>query len=247
MKPDKLSVVIPAYNDATYLKRLLAALARQTYPDFEVIVSDAQSQDGTKHVVDSFKNKLKIKLLQSPPQGPAHGRNFGAAAASGQWLLFLDADVNVDDAAFLEKLVDTANARGWQTATTLYRVQDATLLERLGAAFNLYYIRLLAHTKHPVAPGFCILTRRELFKTLKGFDEKLFFGEDYDYVSRAGNRGFGFVKSTYYYQDLRRFRQGNQFKVFWNNVVGELYRHTHHHRIDKPPFKYEFGKHKERS
>jgi glycosyltransferase involved in cell wall biosynthesis len=55
-----VSVVIPAYNDATYIDRLLAALAKQNFIDFEVIVSDAQSNDGIKEVVESFKSNLDI-------------------------------------------------------------------------------------------------------------------------------------------------------------------------------------------
>jgi glycosyltransferase involved in cell wall biosynthesis len=46
-KPPELSVVIPAYNEATYIDRLLEALARQNFKNFEVIVSDANSEDNT--------------------------------------------------------------------------------------------------------------------------------------------------------------------------------------------------------
>lgn len=242
----RISVVIPTYNEATYVGRLLDSLSKQNFKDFEVVVSDATSRDDIKKVIKEHQSNLQLRLIQTPPEGPAAGRNAGAKDARGEWLLFLDADVDIDDPGFLEKLLDGTIKRGWQTSTTLYRVYKATLAERFGAAFNLYYIRLMAHTRHPVAPGFCIFTRRDLFQKNKGFDRKLYFGEDYDYVSRVGKSGFGFVKNTYYYQDLRRFRQGNGTRVFFNNVIAELYRHTHGHRIDKPPFKYEFGKHQKR-
>lgn len=246
MAAPELSIIIPTYNESSYVGRLLKALAHQSFKDFEVIISDAQSKDGIEQAAEDYKSKLDLKLVQSPPEGPAAGRNRGAALAVGYWLLFLDADVDTDDDDFLKTLLQTSKERRWQTATSLYHVRDASFLERLGAAFNLSYIRLLSHTKHPVAPGFCILTKRDLFEKNHGFDEKLFFGEDYDYVSRTAGSGFGFATGTYYFQDLRRFRGGNQFKVFFNNVIGEVYRHTHGHKIDKPPFKYEFGKHKKR-
>jgi glycosyltransferase involved in cell wall biosynthesis len=51
-----ISVVIPSYNEATYIDRLLEALAKQNFRNFEVIVSDAQSKDGTAEVVKSFKD-----------------------------------------------------------------------------------------------------------------------------------------------------------------------------------------------
>lgn len=242
----EISVVIPTYNEASYVGRLLGSLQSQSYQDFEVVVSDASSGDGIEDVIKKHAPKLKIKIVRTPPEGPAAGRNRGAAKARGRWLLFLDADVDTDDTDFLKTLHSDTVAHGWRTATALYRLRDATPLERLGGGFNLAYIRLLAHTRHPVAPGFCIFTRRELFMAHRGFDEKLYFGEDYDYVTRVAKSGFGFVNGTYYYQDLRRFRQGSQFGVFFKNVLAEIYRHTHGHKIDKPPFRYEFGKHQKR-
>ncbi len=245
-KPPAISVIIPTYNEATYVGRLLGALGGQNFKDFDVVVSDASPDDKTAEIIEKYKKQFPLKLVRTPPEGPAAGRNRGAAEARGRWLLFLDADVDIDDPDFLGTLHSETTAHSWQTATTPYRFRDASLLERLGGGFNLAYIRLLAHTRHPVAPGFCIFTRRELFSANGGFDEKLYFGEDYDYVTRAAQSGFGFVTGTYYYQDLRRFRQGHQFGVFIKNVLAEIYRHTHGHKIDKPPFRYEFGKHQKR-
>lgn len=71
----EVSVIIPSYNDATYIDRLLEALAKQTGIDFEVIVSDAQSGDGTAEIVREFEKKLNITFVESSPHGPAHGRN----------------------------------------------------------------------------------------------------------------------------------------------------------------------------
>src|SRR5437868_1959800 len=97
MKSPAVSVVIPAYNEATYIDRLLEALSKQSFKDFEVIVSDAQSIDGTEEIINNFKDRLNSKFIESPPKGPAHGRNIGAKLAKGEWLLFLDADVDIYD------------------------------------------------------------------------------------------------------------------------------------------------------
>ncbi len=78
-----ISVVIPAFNEATYIDRLLHALCLQNFTDFEVIVSDAQSKDGTSEIVKSFAPRLRVKYVESPPKGPAAGRNRGATEAMG--------------------------------------------------------------------------------------------------------------------------------------------------------------------
>src|SRR4029079_11859036 len=102
-----VSVIIPAFHEATYIDRLLQALTRQNYKDFEVIVSDAQSKDGTKEVVESFRSRLNIKFVEAPPLGPGYGRNAGAKKATGEWLMFLDADVDIDDPDFIKVMVET--------------------------------------------------------------------------------------------------------------------------------------------
>lgn len=247
VKTPRVSVVIPAYNEATYIDRLLEALSKQKFDDFEVIVSDAQSKDGTKEVIESFKHKLDIKFVEAPPHGPAHGRNVGAAKAKGEWLLFLDADDDLDDENFIGTLYLETEKKGWNTSSAKLKVaKTESAINRAGSAVFYRYQKLLAHTKHPVAQGYCIFTRREIFDEFNGFNEKIHYGEDNDYVSRAGGKyGFGFVDGTHYYVDLRRNKQeGLLFSL--KNVTHEIYRLTHLSSMESQPFKYEFGKHKKR-
>jgi glycosyltransferase involved in cell wall biosynthesis len=241
----RVSIVIPAYNEATYIGRLLEALCRQSFKDFEVIVSDAQSNDGTEEVVSSFKDRLNIRFVESPPLGPGHGRNIGAKLAIGQWLLFLDADDDLDDRDFITGLLEAAKERRWQTLSTNMKVRGARLRSRIGLRINYFYWKLLAHTKHPVAPGYCILTRRSVFEENHGFNEKVHFGEDFDYVSRVAKNGFGFVDDLYYYWDPRRSREeGLRYGLKY--IVNEFYRHLHRYNLEKSHINYEFGKHQER-
>jgi glycosyltransferase involved in cell wall biosynthesis len=245
-KSPEVSVVIPAFNEATYIDRLLQALSRQNFKDFEVIVSDAESKDGTKEVVDSFEKRLDIRFFEAPPKGPAFGRNQGAKHARGEWLLFLDADDDIDDPDFIGVLLDRTKKRDWGTSTARIKVKEGALFNRFGMAhINYNYLKLLSHTKHPVAPGYCILTKSEIFKNHQGFNEKIRFGEDYDYVTRTAGLGFGFVEDTYYYVDLRR-TETEGFALTLKGVMNEIYRHTHGYNLEKNPIKYEFGKHKKR-
>jgi len=242
-KPPQVSVVIPAYNEASYIDRLLNALAKQKKSDFEVIVSDARSKDGTKEVVESFKNKLDVKFIEAPPNGPAFGRNQGAKHAKGDWLLFLDADDDIDDPLFIHTLLDETLTKKWNTSTAKMtaRGEAAKRFAKLYA-----YQKLLSHTKRPVASGYCILTRRILFQQLRGFNEKIHFGEDYEYVSRASKNGFGFVDSTEFFVDPRRNNEDG-IKLTWQGTLNEVYRLIFGYKIlEKKPIRYEFGKHKPR-
>jgi glycosyltransferase involved in cell wall biosynthesis len=242
-KKPLVSVVIPAYNEASYIDRLLEALSLQDFKDFEVIVSDAQSKDGTKEVVQSFKDQLDIKFVESPPKGPGHGRNIGAKLARGKWLLFLDADDDIDDPDFIKTLLAVTEKRGWQTSSA--KMKSKLLGWRLDILYT--YQKILARTKRPVASGWCIFTKRAVFEKSGGFSEQIQFGEDYEYVSRSSRGSFGFVDQTYYYVDPRR-NESEGFKLMWKGTLNEVYRFTRgYKKLESNPVKYEFGKHKKRS
>ncbi len=86
----KFSVIIPCYNAAPWLPQMLASLAAQTLPPHQVIVIDDGSTDESQQIISA--SPLPITLLQTPQVGPALARNAGIAAATGDWVAFLDAD-----------------------------------------------------------------------------------------------------------------------------------------------------------
>jgi glycosyltransferase involved in cell wall biosynthesis len=87
-----ISVVIPTYNHAEFLKRALQGVQSQGYDNLEVIVVDNHSDDYTDEVVGSFSN-LDIKLLKINNKGViGASRNYGIDHAKGEWIAFLDSD-----------------------------------------------------------------------------------------------------------------------------------------------------------
>lgn len=98
----KVSVIISAYNEKKVIGVCLTSLTEQDYPDFEVIVVDDGSTDSTAAVAEAFKDVI---VLKQKHQGPALGRNYGAAKASGAILLFLDADMTFNK-NFISKMVE---------------------------------------------------------------------------------------------------------------------------------------------
>ena len=91
-----VSVVVPAYNSAAYLRRCLESLAAQTYPrnHYEVIVVDDGSKDDTAAIAEDFARAWEGRLivLRERNGGPARARNKGAEAASAALVAFMDAD-----------------------------------------------------------------------------------------------------------------------------------------------------------
>lgn len=88
----KISVIIVVRNEAEYIGNLLKALTQQTSGDFEVIIVDNGSNDGTGEIVQSFKDG-RIKYFSEPAKcGLASLRNFGIMKASAKYIFFTDGD-----------------------------------------------------------------------------------------------------------------------------------------------------------
>jgi glycosyltransferase involved in cell wall biosynthesis len=87
------SVIIPTFNRSDRLKIAMESLVSQTCRDFEVIVCDDGSTDGSREVAESFSEKFPLKYIWSENWGgPAKPRNTGLEHAEGEWVCFLDSD-----------------------------------------------------------------------------------------------------------------------------------------------------------
>ena len=100
-----VSVVIPTYNRAEYLKQALSSVFRQTFTDYEVIVVDDGSTDETPDVLKDYQDRI-ISLRQEN-SGAARARNRGIRLARGRWVAFLDSDDMWQPVA-LERLIAAA-------------------------------------------------------------------------------------------------------------------------------------------
>ncbi len=86
----RFSVIIPAFNAAATLARAIESVRAQSWPAHEIIVVDDGSSDATAEVAGRFGDA--VRLIRQGNRGVSVARNAGAAAASGDWLAFLDAD-----------------------------------------------------------------------------------------------------------------------------------------------------------
>ena len=101
----KISIIIPVYNEEGVVIDCLKSLEKQTHPRFEVIMVDDGSKDKTPQLNKEYKaNKYKLTVLNQKHEGPGAGRNRGAQKATGEILVFVDADMTFDK-DFLKKLV----------------------------------------------------------------------------------------------------------------------------------------------
>jgi glycosyltransferase involved in cell wall biosynthesis len=173
----KVSIIIPALNEERMLLRLLDSIKAQDFDDYEIILADAHSTDRTREVAAEYGCRIVDGGL------PAVGRNAGAAAAQGEFLFFLDADVVLPQ-GFMRNVYNEMQDRYFDLATCEIRPLSDYRLDRvLHRMINLAVVLNLRID--PKAFGFCIFVTRRLFRRVGGFDETIYVAEDNDFVKRA--------------------------------------------------------------
>ncbi|HFI0148939.1 TPA: glycosyltransferase family 2 protein [Streptococcus suis] len=91
--PPLISVIIPIYNVEKYLARCLNSVVHQTYTNLEIILINDGTPDGSVAIAEAYQEKDKrIKLLHQENAGLSEARNTGIAAATGDYIAFLDSD-----------------------------------------------------------------------------------------------------------------------------------------------------------
>lgn len=91
MNKTAITVVIPLYNKESSIERSVQSVLSQSFKNFELIIVDDGSTDGSAAVVERF-NDERIRLIHQENGGPSKARNTGVEHACGEWIVFLDAD-----------------------------------------------------------------------------------------------------------------------------------------------------------
>lgn len=87
-----ISFIVCAYNSVSTIEKCVNSILRQTITDIELVLVDDGSTDGTSALCDSFARDVRVRVIHKPNGGVSSARNAGLAAASGQYIIWLDSD-----------------------------------------------------------------------------------------------------------------------------------------------------------
>lgn len=229
----RCSVVIPSLNEAERLPRLLEDLASQTVPPAEVIVADAGSSDGTRVLAE----RHGARIVEGGR--PACGRNAGARVATGDVILFLDADVILAPNQLEEALAEFAERELVAATAHIEPIEREPQNVFACDVANLYLDAIQYVVPH--APGFFILVRRDIHEAIGGFDESLALAEDHDYVARAAEHGkFRVLRGGSVATSMRRIEKEGLVRLAFMYLYCEIHV-VAGQPIREVPFDYEFG------
>lgn len=202
----KIDIIIPTYNSARYITKLLRSIVEQTYPHYRCFVIDDCSQDGTVALIqDKFS---WVHFIQQPRnKGPAHNRNIAIRQGKSPYLVILDADAFLQDKQWLKKALEIMekNPRVGQIASQIVSGYDPEILldcgiqgegPFFGGIFSKKHWTNVygKHQKPRRVLGACTagtIIRRDVFEKVGGFDPKYFYpGEDLDLSLRIHLAGY---------------------------------------------------------
>lgn len=179
----RVSVVIPLYNQAPYIRRTLDSVLAQTHADFEAVVVDDGSTDGSADVVRRYQDP-RVRLLVQQNAGVSTARNRGVEETAAEWVAFLDADDEWQP-TFLERVVALASANESLVAVFTNRRDSATGAAHLthardaGDVVDDYFRFCLANRRSGMCSS-AVLVRRSALLSAGGFPVGVTYGEDLD-------------------------------------------------------------------
>ena len=179
----RVSVVIPTYNCEQFLDRTIDSALRQTYQDFEIIVVDDGSTDGTQSLVAGYGKA--VRYVYQPNQGASAARNTALSQASGEFIAYLDAD----DLWLPEMLARQVEFLDAHPACGFVHTEVSVIDEQ----DNVLHARFNLETNRPVPQGRCmrdvllrshiqtltVIERRAAFEEAGKFDLRLPVAQDY--------------------------------------------------------------------
>jgi glycosyltransferase involved in cell wall biosynthesis len=180
----RISIITASFNAGATIGDTLASVARQTGVDYEHIVVDGASRDDTMDVVQRHAHP-RLSAVSEPDKGIYDAMNKGIARATGDYLLFLNADDYLARPDSLKLAADAIAQSGTDClfADTRFVADEGRQPRRhlySARRFSPWWLRIGAMPPHP-----SMFLRRSLMEELGGYDASYRIAGDFDFISRA--------------------------------------------------------------
>lgn len=195
-----ISICIPAYNAAVFIEDTLQSIKNQTYLNWELIVVEDGSNDGTISIVETFDKIVDQKVIyykNSENLGLSATRNIAVFKSKGAWLAFVDSD-DIWHPNHLQSLIDTAKQNidcdfihsGFNFFDEDYKqpFYEQNLSEQV---LNSFPVSLYTG-EYRIQPS-SVMVSQKLYSAINGFDESYRSIEDLNFYFRSCEKGFKFA------------------------------------------------------
>lgn len=211
----KISIITVCYNSACTLKDTLESVALQRYKNFEHLIVDGGSTDGTLEIVRSWSDH-PLRLVSETDEGIYDAMNKGFLLATGDVVGFLNSDDFYSDSSVLEKIADAFQDESVDACfgDLVYVSQDRSSVVR--------YWKSKPFVKGSFTQGWCpahptFYVRKLIVNRLGSFDRAFKLAADMEFMMRYLERGK--IRSIYISNILVKMRIGGATNQSWKNIV----------------------------
>jgi len=188
-----VSIIIPCYNAEKYIAETIASVMNQTYSNWELIIVNDGSTDGSKQFIKQFENKeQRIRIINKLNSGVSDTRNKGLELANGEFVTFLDAD-DVWHITNLEKKVNFLAPTDYDVVYSYCQMIDehSNQINKILTGENDLKIEdfLSLKANYNTAPSGVVFKKHVLDK-IKGYDTNLSNNADQDILIQTLAQGF---------------------------------------------------------
>lgn len=183
-----VSVIIPVFNDATYVGQAITSALNQTYKNYEIIVANDGSTDATADILDSFGSKITVLNLDH--SGICASRNAAIRKSRGEFIALLDSD-DLWEPEKLQKQIDYFNKHPEFALVYCYNINFTDETEDSVAIVKKVDFEGFIFKDLFFKNGFAnstIIIRRDAFDAVGGYDESLMAMEDYELNLRISRK-----------------------------------------------------------
>jgi len=223
------SIIIPTLNEEKLLPGLLKSLSAKEIKEkynYEIIISDGGSTDRTVEIAREYADII-IEKQKNKTQNIAIGRNVGAQSAKGEILIFLNGDIKLENPKLLFEEIENKFLKSkFLAMTCCVKIfpEEENITDILFSTFYNNYFHFLNFIGLGMGRGECHIVKREIFKEVKGYDERLAAGEDFDLFRRIRKKGeIFFDRKLIVYESPRRYRKNGHFRILFTWLINSIY------------------------
>jgi glycosyltransferase involved in cell wall biosynthesis len=224
-----ISVIIPTLNEEKLLGGCLGLFTNEIHREFEIeiIISDGGSTDATLSIASYYTDRIALHEDILRRQTIAEGRNMGEKIASGDILVFLNADTRIPQTIDFFKRIVTLFSDDKSLVALAVKVEiipeERKLSDMLFHGFFNQYVRLINLFGMGMGRGECQIVRHTAFDAIEGYNNNLAAGEDFDFYRRLHSIGkVKFDSRLLVYESPRRYRKYGYVKVYYDWVKNGL-------------------------
>lgn len=225
----KVSIIVPVYNKEKYIKRCIESILNQTLDEIEILIINDGSSDNSLNIINELiKKDKRVIVVDKNNEGLTKTRNLGLKLAKGKYILFVDADDYIEK-SMLEDMYKKIEKDNLDLLTSdikiernseIIKIENDLEINENDSLKGKEYLKLLLQELAFGAVWNKLIRREMCIDNKIFFNEKIFLGEDYNFLCRLSKylNKVGKIENSYYHY----IKESNESSVIKSKNIDDI-------------------------